>query len=223
MTPSQATSPNPSLTELKRQVSMAAPQLSVGEKTPEKRTSEPTLPGISSVDTSEVTAKILKLEELARELSFEGILARKEDLENALFTLEKEHINSLASDSSYYEIKSKIIKELRKLDDKLAVLRAYLDSNKVFRSELPKLENSIAKIAAASRFTGSSSVTSPGPAGSLPSRQDMEASLGELTKKYLAGQLSEEVYYDLKAKLSVKLDYLAPPSAGRKGSPLSSD
>lgn len=200
MAPSQQTHPpNQSLAELKKEVSSSSPTPPfVGEVLLDKKTA---ISPEKVVDTSEITSKILQLEELVRDISLDSILARKEELEDALFILEKEHINGLASDASYLDIKTKIIKELRKMDEKLAVIKSYFESNKTFRTEFRKVEDSLSKIVVIARAG-----VSPESAGSP--RQEIENSLSDLTKKYLSGQLSEDVYYDLKAKLSVKLNCL---------------
>lgn len=147
--------------------------------------------GSPQINTTEINSKIALLSSLVTEISLDGLLQRKEELENALFILEKEHLNGLASDSSYYEIKARVIKELRKLDDKLAVIKAYSEKNKEFKELLPELDDVVGKLVSSAKKT--------------EEPEKVESTLSDLTRKYLAGELTEDTYYDLKAKMAVKL------------------
>jgi hypothetical protein len=188
MSPSQQKSPNPNLTDLRKAVSSLPPRPPEGPVV--------SLPTQPTIDTSEINSKIFQLEAIVQDLSIDGLLRRKEELENALFVLEKEHLNGLASDNSYYEIKVRVIKELRKLDEKLAQITAYSERNKIFKTEVPEIESALAKLIQSARR-----VEQP---------ENLEATLSTLTRKYLSGEINEDTYYDLKAKLAVKLSKTPP-------------
>ncbi|MFH0962129.1 MAG: hypothetical protein V1820_05615 [archaeon] len=203
MTPFQRNPPkSPDLTELKKVVSSEIPQTKPPQlkKPPEelaefvlrrdKIEAKSLLPE-KGPDTSEFSAKVILLGNLVQEISLDSQMKRKDELENALFVLEKEHLNGLASDSSYFDIKARIIKELKKLDEKLALISAYSEKNKNFKSTVAEIEELVEPLVQAAKKTEET--------------DKVEGTLSEITKKYLAGELGEENYYDLKAKLAVKL------------------
>ncbi len=136
--------------------------------------------------------QILLLASIIGELSIDSQIKRKDELENALFTLEKEHLNGLASDSSYYDIKSRIIRELGKIDEKLALIQEYSEINTNFKQAISDIEELSEALVSYAKKT--------------EAPEKVEGTLSELTRKYFAGEIDEENYYDLKAKLNVKLN-----------------
>lgn len=136
--------------------------------------------------------RILLLASIIGEISIDTQMKRKDELENALFTLEKEHLNGLASDSSYYDIKSKIIRELGKIDEKLALIQEYSEINTNFKQTISDIEELSETLVSYAKKT--------------EAPEKVEGTLSELTRKYFSGEIDEENYYDLKAKLNVKLN-----------------